>query len=939
MNLDLAPPAEPSMSVPLSFDDNLDLAEPSKGNIPALELPDDPGLGSGPGDRFESMDLPGAGDDDGGVVQFQKPSASAAPRTKAAALDLSPVSDSLELDDDGPAEIVQKKVTVHDADLDVAKDKKKSKKSVSAKEKKGMSPKLQRIIALAVLGVVALGAGGFFMYKRWQGQKAASKEVGQSVSKARKLLRSDAAGHWDKAAKAAEAALKNDDGLEEPRGIAAQAYLAAFLDEGVDMKTRTSRGIKHVTKITDKNFSGADAEKAKALKLIIDGNAQRAVDRLKDVLKKKKTDQDALLYLGWAHASLHDHKAAAEAFAKALKNAPNRKTPALFGLAEAQLALGQVKEARESFRQVIDRNKDHVGALVGSAQAAEVGNFTERENQYLAILRRKDIEKADPRAVSRAWALAGDEALKAGRVDVAKTRYDEATKIFASNLEAKVGKAKASLRQGRLDAAREVLLDVLNEDPAHLDANLTFAEAAARQDKLDEATTKVESLLSRDPPIQNPTDLARVYTVQGQILSADKTRLNEAIEAYEQARTHAGEDNVQPTVALSLLLSANDRRAEGLKLLEPLEAKAEGDPVLATTLGVAFLAADDPLKAEGWFRKALTERPSDIEAHYQLGLSLLAQDKKDDAIDIMKKAYAIEQREDIGLRLAVVFESMDGHDDDAGAMYDTLLKADNVSINVTSRAGRFYSRTGNLEEAAAIGEKILAAQPDHPAGLFLKGEGLYAKKNYDGAVKAYREAVSLDPAPQFLDGLGRANEKLEQFEDAVRAYEKANEQEPAYLNPLLGRARIRLSRRQFDMALDVLKAAREQAPNEPRIYYMLGVCYHETGKEKNAIANLAKAIKLDPTLGAAHYRLGLAYIDAGKERDAIRALKAATTNGDDDTEWLTDAYYKLGFVARHSDKASALKAYQDFLARDPKNKAEKKEAKTWIMRLKAQLGR
>ena len=100
--------------------------------------------------------------------------------------------------------------------------------------------------------------------------------------------------------------------------------------------------------------------------------------------------------------------------------------PALYGRGQAQLALGDRAGAAADFDAVLKHDHDHVGAQVGQAAAAPSSELEQRETQLMALLQRKDIDQADPRAVARAWTLAGDAARIAGRVDAAAERYKKA---------------------------------------------------------------------------------------------------------------------------------------------------------------------------------------------------------------------------------------------------------------------------------------------------------------------------------------------------------------------------------------------------------------------------------------------------------------------------------------------------------------------------------
>src|SRR5207302_9712665 len=122
-----------------------------------------------------------------------------------------------------------------------------------------------------------------------------------------------------------------------------------------------------------------------------------------------------------------------------------RDVPALYGRAQAKLALGDRDGARVDFDAVLAKDHDHIGAQVGQAAAATAQGFEVRDQQLAALLARKDIDKADPRAVALAWTLYGDDARVAGRLDAAGDRYKHALELDPQDPAAPIGQADLAL--------------------------------------------------------------------------------------------------------------------------------------------------------------------------------------------------------------------------------------------------------------------------------------------------------------------------------------------------------------------------------------------------------------------------------------------------------------------------------------------------------------
>ncbi len=929
-----------------------------------LELPSLPTGRGGGDDPFGGLELPDLGDNKpdlarpapaaakpgkpaaGGVVTFSKPTGaarsgpSAAPPIAPSAPARTPFSapgaateGDLELDTKGqsakPAARGQMAGQAAEA---------RARKGKSAAEKKSRG----KVIALVALLLAAAGAGGFHLFSEWQEKREAKQNAQSAIASARKLLAEDTPGHWDRAAKQAEQALQIDPKSAEAHGLAGQAYYAALLDEGRDPEKRKAQGRKAITAMRNATARGPEADKAEALQSIAERRMPEAIKRLSSAVQLAPQDQVAKLYLGWAFAASHEHAKAEKAFSEVVKASPNR-IPALYGLAEAQIATGKIKEARENLLKVskLARDKlkyDHIGALVGIAQLSEEDRYGDRENRYLEITQREGLDKADPRAVSRAFSLAGDEALKAGRVDAAAQRYAAALERDRENLHAQVGEASVALRRGQPDVARNALKAVLALDPGNVAATVTMAEVALAEGSTDEALGLARDLIDRKPPVSS-TDAVRAHMVIAAVRGGNPDGIADAEAEYRKAIELAGANEIGPRIGLVKLLSANGRADEALKELAPVREQAQSDPALAVTLGVAYLQAGEYAKAEEVFRAALAKRPGDVEATFQLAVALFALGKRDEGLSQLAGAYdANPGREDIGIRLGTMYEEV-ARDDDARKLYDKLLAVAEASIGAKERAGRFYARTGDLAKALALGDALRTAQPRNATGIYLLGEQLYSEGKFEEARAKFAEAVRLDANAQLYEALGRAGEQMQVYGDALADFGRAAELDTDYLAPRLGRARVHLAQGHYADALAELAAAQKIAPQSAEIYAGIGQCYSATNRFKEAAKAYEAAIRLDPKNAFSHYQLGMAYFDLDRAGQAAASLQRAVELADKtpiEEEWLPKALEHLGRAAQMSgQKSTAIEAYKRLLENVPDDSIEARDAKKELLRLGA----
>ncbi|MBK9035166.1 MAG: tetratricopeptide repeat protein [Myxococcales bacterium] len=830
----------------------------------------------------------------------------------------------------------------------VAKQRAATADKISDKPK--LSPRATKIVLAAALGLAAVGAGGFVMYRRWDAQKTRAADIDRGLGNARKALVGNEPNHWRRATRAAGDVLALNKQHAEALGIAAQGALAAYLDEGTEVEARTTSGRRFLDTAATSGAHHPAIDKAGALRDTIDGDPAAAIKALTPLAARG--DADAQLYLGWAQSAAQDWAAATTAFTAAVAARP---VAATYGLAQAQAAAGDLAAAHASYLKVIELDPEHVGALVGEVVTAPVTDLGKREASLLAILQRKDIEQADPRAVVRAWTGAGDEARRGGRLDAARDRYRKALAILPNDRGALASLAATELADGKLAEAADAAAKALALAPDDVDANLTAAEIDLRRDNIAEAATRLAALRGRTPPITAPAQLGRLDMIDGLRLEAEKNP-DAALAAYERAAAAVGNSDVGPTIAAATMLGrmataaatperAAELRAKAEAKLAQVAAAAEQDPALAITLGVAYLNAGGPAQAERWLRSAIEKRPAEVEAHFQLAEALRRQGKQDEAVATLVKAFELDPtRIDLGVELARGFEAAH-RDADAAELYKKLLALKDVTVETQVRAGRFFARTGDITTARGLGDALLAVTPDHPTGQFLKAEGLLVDGRYSEARRLMQEATSRSADAQFLDGLGRVSEAFSGQtgdtairDEALRAYDQATRLDPSIVNAWAGAGRIRLARGEFDKALTAYEAALKLDPTNPDLPYGIGMAYVQLEERGRAIEWLSRAVNARPRADA-YYQLGTLYYEANRAGPAASALDRATALATKDERdhgttvpWLTDALWLLGTVQQvlRNDGAT-IRAWEAYLARAPSNPAQAEEVRRFLV--------
>ncbi len=817
--------------------------------------------------------------------------------------------------------------------------------------KKAARAKRSKVILATVVGIAIAGGGGFYLYRRHAAAQERAEQIDSQLTIARKSLVAEDANHWQRAMTAANQVVELDGSNAEALGIGAEASFAGAFADGKQQLVRFAKGRKLINDALSNGVTGPALDRAQALSTLTTA-PDKAIPKLKQLATASPKDGTLALYLGWAQAAAGEPTGAIKSFDAAMAATPSLKILALDGRARAKLALADIEGARSDFAEILVIQKDNIPAQVGIASTLPQSQAQQQEADLLAILARKDIKDADPRAIVGAWVLAGDDALQSSRLDAARERFRKALTVDAKNISAMTGLAETELRDRKLEIANEQIIKALTISANDVRAQLVAAEIEIQLGKIDSAAERIQRLGNRKPPLVT-MDQAKLELIRGRMLEA-QNKDEAAVDAYAAAAKLAGDFDLTPTMAAVQKLNdmahkadearnpakEAEYRARADQLLSSLLDKAATDPQLAMTLGVAYLQSNQPEKAETLLRRVVEARPSDADALYQYGKALGLTGKLPEAVENLKKARELAPgRSEIGLELAITYERLK-NDEAAAALYDELVAKDEASIETRSHAGKFYVRTKQLQKAGQQGAKIVSADPDHAAGHYLKGEGFMAQGRADDARREFGDAVQHERDPQYLDGQGRATEQVgiehndtALLENALRAYLAASEIDPLMFSPLLGAGRIYVKRREHAKALVPLLAAQQLKADDAEVAYLLGVSYQELGQKKDlAIRWLEFSLAKKPS-GEAAFRLGELYRDESINKPgqaqagyalAVRLAQQEEKAGGSVT-YMTEALYYLGRTAfDRGEEGTAKSAWEKWVVRSGVNRTSAK---------------
>jgi len=214
-------------------------------------------------------------------------------------------------------------------------------------------------------------------------------------------------------------------------------------------------------------------------------------------------------------------------------------------------------------------------------------------------------------------------------------------------------------------------------------------------------------------------------------------------------------------------------------------------------------------------------------------------------------------------------------------------------------AMRAYEK-GNWDSALEYFNQVLVDEPNSPDIYYHIGDVYRFQGKYKEALEAYQKAIKLDPnfAPSYL---GKARALLDQTpskpKDAITALQIAITKDPSMYEAYLELARTNLALNDPQTALGWLDKYVQYTSDNALSCMYRAQAYLAQGNNENALTEIIKAQKLDPTLIAVYKLWGKILQSLNQYKESIPPLLTVMNETPLDLEaqsLLARAYYEIG---------------------------------------------
>lgn len=557
-------------------------------------------------------------------------------------------------------------------------------------------------------------------------------------------------------------------------------------------------------------------------------------------MQQKKTDSAIKAYKNYLEKS-QDNDIARLVGENALKN-NNHK--------EAVKYLAMVTGADAS-------NKDHLMKFAMACYQAK-----DEFRAYQLFKQLSNISPKDPVVFEKLYEIAGRAGTK-----------DEVLNYLKKYAELKPTDAKAQITLGDMLLGKKDETGALAAYRAALKADSSAKGFYKKYAELViKSGTDAEKVVAINGAIKQGDADARMYKVLADIYSKQNL-LDKAISMYDKA---AQLDTKNPQLLTSLAECQLKKGAVNDAILT-LEQAVAINPTANQEykkLGELYLKQNKTESALKYYKKYLEKNPSDDQVALIVGQQAFKAKSYQDAVKFLGMVKGADRKKASFLSMygEAAFEVKDFPR--ALITYKDLALMTPKDAAIFKRLFEICSKTGASEDALNYLKKYTALKPADADAQKDLGDALYGKKEFPGALVAYKNALRYDPNikgfhkkyVELVLKLGKPQEKMPALQGAIKAGEA-----DASIYSQLGQ--IYNGAKNYSKAIEMYEKASQLDPKNAEILSSLAECQMKKGDLKGAALTYEQALAMNPGAVNEYKQLGDLYMKQKKSDAAMAAYK------------------------------------------------------------------
>ncbi len=477
-----------------------------------------------------------------------------------------------------------------------------------------------------------------------------------------------------------------------------------------------------------------------------------------------------------------------------------------------------------------------------------------------------------------------------------------------------------ALEEGRLDDARTRFQQALDSEWKTDRARYGLAEILRRRDKYTDAERYYREALAERSQSRNRTNFAEANAGLGLVLYFQGRRE----EARKEFETALGlEKNLwNASYGMARILVDEKRYEDALNYLEAgkeLKGVSTGEDQYLFGLALAQVGLGRPAEAEKNSLLALTLNPAEAEYGILAAEILTARNAPTLAIEAYERALAtpgVVPSAAVQQNLAQLYERERRFNDALGHYHDAI-GIDSTYAPAYKSAAKLYALGGQNDRAAQFYLRYTELDPTDAEGWLGQAEAFTTLGSNRRALEAAEKAYALNSEDQRIRlALARATYLSNDLVRSERLYFSVTDTTLFKSGDRVKQAQIALAYKLNGRADSLLTQALKMDPKNAEAYAAKGKLFLARQKPDSAVVCYEKSIELNPSSALTRINLGVAFIQGKRAGDAARVLRQAVAMSPD----IAPAHIYLGQALVMADSLSAaLAEYRRAMEIDPKS--------------------
>lgn len=354
--------------------------------------------------------------------------------------------------------------------------------------------------------------------------------------------------------------------------------------------------------------------------------------------------------------------------------------------------------------------------------------------------------------------------------------------------------------------------------------------------------------------------------------------------------------------------------AVALTLFEMLGLKgvtyADQRPLLEYLRGRFYFLQGDFKEALRYYKKALREDPSSSFLRFEIAVTLLNLERKEEAKSFLREAISYDSQNAEALRLLGDICVSEGDLEGAIAAYGRLIEALPDEIQPYFTLSSLYLQTGTYDKAVEVLQKLLVRRPESAVTHYYLARIYVEGQRYKEGLAYYQKAMELDPSlsNKILPEMALVYELLGDPEKAFELYRDLLEDNPLDIETRERLAYLLLRQKRYEEARGELETIKKIDPKNTNAMVNLGLIYMEQGDYEKAKAEFESALFIRPDDPRARLYLAASLVEMDKISEGLQEFRKIPPESE---VFLEGTKYLVTLLLKKSQNKRALQLIQE----------------------------